>query len=819
MLPVRGTMKRISTAFLILSLTLVSGCATDEQRPPNNNPPNNPDPNSETMEVNQAGVIDPITGCASGLEAGGPPAAGPDGMTRDRAGDTSNPMFASGSRISFPEEFPMSSDEFNESWYETWGNANPGAPAPTADQLQAINASWGQRAQKMLDGMSMQDAYWVEKTSWQPVERVKIEYDSARAELTALANGTKKIVADPYGYQVVNSTAGKTLQTGSLDDIYLFDFDKFELDQFGNTLPVTNVPSDVITRFVKTNEAFGDLSKYQVPGALDFRNDSSQQLSVLLWYLDGQLDRTGFSLGVSVDLEPYPLTAPERSYSPQRELVSGGIMTRWFGMRVNSMCQVEVRLNQVALPAPHLNHDVVLVSENLVTLGQYSDIYFSIETKPNPAGEKLASITISGANGSEAKTEVFVLPDDFQWFYQDLTASDIENIYGDSATPNAELDNIMEINGPLMGDDLDPMDRGLRGKLDWFYVANGTTNPEAFVRNVSELRGQEAEAGSSGIVLADVEISPDGYAASLQLSQEDYASFTTNADQGHEVFSVVAAAYQVLADDFEYVAIVPNTDIDITASKWGDLGRNYTVSGDETGTRADGPLVNGGGPWGSRGTLESVLLFPFRDSLESGPVLHEFAHRFGNNILIAQGIPGEPLAVDYGVDDILGHWGFSSVNGVLGGFDKKTLKSEGAGKYSVAAFGIIGNNRSTFSDFELYLAGLKKASEIEDLVLFKNVDYDSIKERNGRLYFSAGEKVTLTIEDIIAAVGPRSPMYLSAPNKSKLLTLVVTDRPLTSAEWAKYDRQSKNLEQLYSTGTKGLAQLTTGGLEKSRLPG
>ena len=53
----------------------------------------------------------------------------------------------------------------------------------------------------------------------------------------------------------------------------------------------------------------------------------------------------------------------------------------------------------------------------------------------------------------------------------------------------------------------------------------------------------------------------------------------------------------------------------------------------------------------------------------------------------------------------------------------------------------------------------------------------------------------------------------------RTMTLVVTDRPLTIAEWAKYDRQSKNLEQLYSTGTKGLAQLTTGGLEKSRLGG
>jgi len=160
-------MKRISTALLVLSLALVSGCATGEQSPPNNLDPNSGiiAPNSENMEANQAGAIDPTTGCAAGPEAGGPLAAGPDGISRNLAGDTSNPMFASGSRIGFPEEFSMSSDEFNESWYQTWGNANPGAPAPTADQLQAINASWGLRAQKMLDGMSMQDAYWVEKTS------------------------------------------------------------------------------------------------------------------------------------------------------------------------------------------------------------------------------------------------------------------------------------------------------------------------------------------------------------------------------------------------------------------------------------------------------------------------------------------------------------------------------------------------------------------------------------------------------------------------------------------------------------------------------
>jgi len=132
-----------------------------------------------------------------------------------------------------------------------------------------------------------------------------------------------------------------------------------------------------------------------------------------------------------------------------------------------------------------------------------------------------------------------------------------------------------------------------------------------------------------------------------------------------------------------------------------------------------------------------VPLFPGNDLIVIGPVPHEIMHRFGNNVLVGQGVSGEPLAVDYGTEETLGHWGFSSINGVLGGFGAKAQKSEGAVNYSVMSFEIV-NNKTFYSDSELYLAGLVPTGAVDDLVIFKNVDYDSIEGRNGRRYFSAG---------------------------------------------------------------------------------
>ena len=101
------------------------------------------------------------------------------------------------------------------------------------------------------------------------------------------------------------------------------------------------------------------------------------------------------------------------------------------------------------------------------------------------------------------------------------------------------------------------------------------------------------------------------------------------------------------------------------------------------------------------------------------------------------------------------------------------------------------------------------------MVIFKDVNYESIEERNGRRYFSAGVNNTVSIEKIVSIVGKRVPSVTSSPKSSKLLTVVVTNRQLTSSEWKSYDSQALALEGTYLKATKGIATLKTGDIAKS----
>ena len=60
------------------------------------------------------------------------------------------------------------------------------------------------------------------------------------------------------------------------------------------------------------------------------------------------------------------------------------------------------------------------------------------------------------------------------------------------------------------------------------------------------------------------------------------------------------------------------------------------------------------------------------------------------------------------------HWGFSSANGVLGGFDSAELVRLGNGRYAAGSFGTLGNDLP-YSPIELYLAGLIAPEEVPDL--------------------------------------------------------------------------------------------------------
>lgn len=156
-----------------------------------------------------------------------------------------------------------------------------------------------------------------------------------------------------------------------------------------------------------------------------------------------------------------------------------------------------------------------------------------------------------------------------------------------------------------------------------------------------------------------------------------------------------------------------------------------------------------------------MQLFSDYNSPVTVPAPHKNIDLFLNLVLPGRGGSGQPLVADYGVKEDLGHWGFSSVQRVNGNFVAKVLKSEDAGKWSNVSFGIANNNKTVCSDFGLYLARLVPPSAVEDLVVFKDFDYSSVKEKNNRMYFSAGVDDTVGIEETISAVGKRLPWQTS----------------------------------------------------------
>ena len=63
----------------------------------------------------------------------------------------------------------------------------------------------------------------------------------------------------------------------------------------------------------------------------------------------------------------------------------------------------------------------------------------------------------------------------------------------------------------------------------------------------------------------------------------------------------------------------------------------------------------------------------------------------------------------------------------------------------------------------------------------------SIPESVGRFQFRASGFERVTIDDIIAANGPRLPAVGDAPTHFELGLVILTDHPLTAREWAFYD--------------------------------
>lgn len=229
--------------------------------------------------------------------------------------------------------------------------------------------------------------------------------------------------------------------------------------------------------------------------------------------------------------------------------------------------------------------------------------------------------------------------------------------------------------------------------------------------------------------------------------------------------------YSRFADEFDFLIFIVNRALSKTPE--GFFGGAYYagVSNQISGTGKS--VFRQNREWGSAGRLKGVLYmssfdqggfyFFKRSVISRGPMLHELMHYWANFVVPTSAGP---------------HWGFSSADGILGGFDIEDLQVLSNNRYRtdhhIAPFGWAGNYKP-YSPIELYLAGFIPPNQVPELW---NAE-DGESEESSRGVFSATKITKYTIDDIIAKHGARIPDHTQSQKDFRAMAVLLVDNRLT----------------------------------------
>ena len=230
--------------------------------------------------------------------------------------------------------------------------------------------------------------------------------------------------------------------------------------------------------------------------------------------------------------------------------------------------------------------------------------------------------------------------------------------------------------------------------------------------------------------------------------------------------------------------------------------------------------------WGSAGRLQGAILFGsysiYHDHdlsiFAEGPTLHELMHQWANSV-----VPSV-----WG-----GHWGFSSADGNLGGFDIADLVDHGGGRYSAGGFTVAGaaDNIVPYSPIELYLAGFVPPDQVPDLWVAEDGEWlldeegEHVSAPDGSWMFTASQIRTYTIEEIIAEHGARVPDVSQSQKEFRgaVILLVDENHPATQealqtlsedVSWFSHPGDDETYRFNFYEATGGRGTITMDGLSK-----
>ncbi|MCY4011624.1 MAG: leucine-rich repeat domain-containing protein [Gammaproteobacteria bacterium] len=234
-----------------------------------------------------------------------------------------------------------------------------------------------------------------------------------------------------------------------------------------------------------------------------------------------------------------------------------------------------------------------------------------------------------------------------------------------------------------------------------------------------------------------------------------------------------SALYAHFGDAFDFVMFFSNLDDLRDHDDSHYVGVYSSVRNDTAGL---GLRMFYDNRYGSAKRLKGVIHFPYNRALLFGPALHEMLHAWANYAI--------PSAAE-------AHWGFSSADGQLGGFDIANLVELGDGRYAAGEFGTFANggNRPPYSPIELYFAGYLPPEEVPDLWVAADGEWlvengSPARTQDGQRVFSASEVRTYTIEDIVARNGARVPAMADAQWHFRVAAVLLTndEHPASAAQ-------------------------------------
>lgn len=226
--------------------------------------------------------------------------------------------------------------------------------------------------------------------------------------------------------------------------------------------------------------------------------------------------------------------------------------------------------------------------------------------------------------------------------------------------------------------------------------------------------------------------------------------------------------YKYFPDDFDFLIIMPAVPI----YRPNDLAENtpYFVQVRNNIKGIGIETINKGADFGSAKKLKGIIYHSF----SYGSILdHEIGHNWGAWIGDALGFSGYDS--DYHKTYGRHFTQYSNLVGHLAAFPQLKLEDNGDGTYKATEMWDQKTDHK-YSPLTLYCMGLVPPSEVPPVMILRNKDYPNFKR------IPKSEFDIITIDDIIAANGPRVPAWSKAQKKFRVGLVVVIDHKPTKAE-------------------------------------